>query len=284
MCEVLAVFRNGFYAWCKRGASSRRQRHRELLSEMKAIHADKDTKCYGSPRMHRELVALRHSVSENTVAKLMSDHSLRAALAPKFKATTDSYHPHPVAENTLNRAFEQESADRVWVADITYIRTGEGWLYLACVLDTYLRKVVGWSMSARITQELVVDALRMELGRRRPDGDAALLHHSDRGSQYASGAYQELLREENISCSMSRKGNCWDNAMMESFFAKLKKQRVRREAYATRPQVRASVFDYIERFYNRLRRHSALGYVSPEQFEAAAWRSLEPHHQRHGPE
>ena len=142
-------------------------------------------------------------------------------------------------------------------------------MYLACVLDTYSRKIVGWSMSDRITQALVIDALRMALGRRR-DRDGQLLHHSDRGSQYASGAFQELLRAENITCSMSRKGNCWDNAMMESFFATLKKERIHREDYATRSEARASVFDYIERFYNRLRRHSALGYLSPEQFEQSA--------------
>ena len=269
MCEVLEVSRNGFYAWGKRVESVRAKRHRELLSEMKTIHADKDMKCYGSPRMHEELAARGWSVSENTVARLMAAHDLRATSAPKFKATTDSKHSHPIAENVLNREFEQESPDRVWLADITYIWTREGWLYLACVLDTYSRKIVGWSMSDRITQQLVIDAMQMALGRRR-DRKGKLMHHSDRGSQYASGAFQELLREENITCSMSRKGNCWDNAMMESFFATLKKERVHRENYGTRSEARASVFDYIERFYNRLRRHSALGYLSPEHYEEAA--------------
>jgi len=269
MCDVLDVSRNGFYAWRNRPTSERSKRHQELLAEMKTVHADRDMKCYGSPRMHKELAARGKACSENMVAKLMSDHGLRAASAPKFKATTDSNHSHRVAQNTLNREFEQDSPDRVWLADITYIWTREGWLYLACVLDTYSRKVVGWSMGERITQQLVIDALQMALGRRR-DREGELLHHSDRGSQYASGAFQELLREENISCSMSRKGNCWDNAMMESFFATLKKERVHREDYATRSEARASVFDYIERFYNRVRRHSALGYLSPEQFEQAA--------------
>uniref|UniRef100_UPI0030EC4CB0 IS3 family transposase n=1 Tax=Symmachiella dynata TaxID=2527995 RepID=UPI0030EC4CB0 len=241
----------------------------DLLAEMKTVHADKDMKCYCSPRMHKELVARGKTCSENMVAKLMSDHGLRAASSPKFKATTDSNHAHPVAENALNREFEQGAPDRVWLADITYIWTREGWLYLACVLDTYSRKIVGWSMSERVTQDLVIDALNMALGR-RPDHDGNLMHHSDRGSQYASGAFRELLREENISCSMSRKGNCWDNAMMESFFATLKKERVHREDYATRSEARASVFDYIERFYNRVRRHSALGYLSPDQYEQAA--------------
>lgn len=220
--------------------------------------------------MRDELVSRGHTVSENTVARLMRAHGLRAAVSRKFRVTTDSKHSLPVAENVLDREFAQESADRVWVSDITYIWTREGWLYLACVLDAYSRKIVGWSMQERMTKELVLDALRMALGRRRPDSAGELLHHSDRGSQYASAAYRELLREENITCSMSRKGNCWDNALMESFFATLKKERVYQENYVTRSEARASVFDYIERFYNRVRRHSALGNVSPEQFEEAA--------------
>ena len=220
--------------------------------------------------MQQELVARGHEVSENTVAKLMRDHGLRAASIRKFRVTTDSHHSLPVAENVLNREFEQESADRVWLADITYIWTREGWLYLPCVLDAYSRKIVGWSMSDRMTKDLVLEALRMALDRRRPDRAAGLVHHSDRGSQYASEAFQQLLREEQITCSMSRKGNCWDNAMMESFFATLKKERIHQEDYLTRSESRASVFDYIERFYNRVRRHSALGYQSPEQYEQAA--------------
>jgi len=267
---VLEVSRNGFYAWRKRSESERSKRHGKLVSEMKTIHGDRDMRSYGSPRMVRELVSRGHEVSENTVAKLMRDHGLRATFPQKFRLTTDSNHSLPVAENVLNREFEQEFPDRVWLADITYIWTNEGWLYLACVLDTYSRKIVGWSMGERMQSRLVLDALRMALGRRRPDREGALLHHSDRGSQYASHAFQSLLNDENITCSMSRKGNCWDNAMMESFFATLKKERVYLEDYATRSEARASVFDYIERFYNRLRRHSALGYLSPEQFEQAA--------------
>ena len=270
MCKVLEASRSGFYAWRKRSESDRSKRHRELVSEMKTIHSDQDMRSYGSPRMSQELIARGHQVSENTVAKLMQDHEMRAASSRKFRVTTDSNHSLPVAENVLNREFQQESADRVWLADITYIWTGEGWLYLACVLDTYSRKIVGWSMSERMKQDLVLDAMQMALGRRRPDHKGELLHHSDRGSQYASGAFQELLRAENITCSMSRKGNRWDNAMMESFFATLKKERIHLEEYATRAEARASVFDYIERFYNRLRRHSALGYLSPDQFEQAA--------------
>jgi len=267
MCEVLEVSRSGFYAWRRRKESQRAQRQRELVAEMKTIHEDRDMRNYGSPRMHDELVSRGHSVSENTVASLMRQHGLRASCAKKFRVTTDSRHSLPVAENVLNRAFSQAEPDRIWLADITYIWTQEGWLYLACVLDACSRRIVGWSMQERMTQDLVLDALKMALGRRRPD--AGLMHHSDRGSQYASAAFQSLLRAENISCSMSRRGNCWDNAMMESFFATLKKERVHQERYATRAQARRSIFDYIERFYNRLRRHSALGGVSPEQYEQA---------------
>jgi len=254
--------------------------------------------------MHQELVARGHEVSENTVAKLMREHGLRAASSRKFRVTTDSHHSLPVAENVLNREFQQESADRVWLADkqprpptdqggrrpravVDNVWTREGWLYLACVLGAYSRRIVGWSMSERITKDLVLEALKMALGRRRPDDEAELLHHSDRGSQYASAAFQELLRDENITCSMSRKGNCWEateaadrsgrrkaedgsTTLMESFFATLKKERVHLEEYATRSEARASVFDDIERFYNRIRRHSALDYQSPEQFERAA--------------
>jgi len=270
MCEVLEASRSGFYAWRKRSESERSQRHRELVSEMKTIHSDRDMRSYGSPRMGKELIARGHRVSENTVAKLMRDHGMRSTSSRKFRVTTDSDHSLPVAENVLNREFSQESPDRVWLADITYLWTREGWLYLACVLDTYSRRIVGWSMGERITKALVLEALRMALGRRRPDREGGLLHHSDRGSQYASAAFQELLREENITCSMSRKGNCWDNAMMESFFATLKKERIHQEDYATLAEARSSVFDYIERFYNRIRRHSALGYLSPDQFEQVA--------------
>jgi putative transposase len=267
MCKTLEVSRSGYYAWKNRPESARSRRQTELVSEMQAIHQDRDLKNYGSPRMRDELVSRGYDVSENTVARLMRERGLRAAGSRKFRVTTDSKHSLPVAENVLDREFEQEFPDRVWLSDITYIWTREGWLYLACVLDAYSRKIVGWSMSDRMTKELVLGALRMALGRRRPDEDVQILHHSDRGSQYASAAYQELLREEKLRCSMSRKGNCWDNAPMESFFATLKKERIHQEDYVTRTAARASVFDYIERFYNRVRRHSALGNVSPEQYE-----------------
>lgn len=269
MCRVLEVSRSGFYAWRARPESKCTVQQRELVSEIEAIHSDRDVKNYGSPRVHQELVARGHDVSENTVAKLMRRRGIRAASSRRFRVTTDSDHSHPVAENVLNREFEQGSANRVWLADITYVRTREGWLYLACVLDTYSRMIVGWSMGSRITKGLVVDAMTMALNRRGLNL-RDLIHHSDRGSQYASTAFRALLAEHNITCSMSRRGNCWDNAMMESFFATLKKERLHQEHYATRAAARSSVFDYIERFYNRLRRHSALNGMSPVQYEEAA--------------
>jgi len=245
-----------------------------LVMRMKTIRLNRNMKCYGSPRMHRELIALGEKCSENTVARLMRVNGIRSVTAKKFRVTTDSNHSNPLAENVLNREFKQENVDTVWLSDITYIWTGEGWLYLACVLDACSRKIVGWSMSRRLKKELALDALGMALCHRRRHrrGDRArsLLLHSDRGCQYASQAYRKLLREENIVCSMSRKGNCWDNAPMESFFATLKKELIHQEFYATRDEARRSVFGYIETFYNRVRRHSALNYLSPEQYEAAA--------------
>jgi len=270
MCEVLEVSRSGFYAWRSRPESERSKRHRELVHEMKRTHGCRDTQCYGSPRMHKELAARGKTCSKNTVAKLMRAHGLSAKTRRRYKATTDSAHSLPLADNVLDREFEQDSPDGVWLADITCIWTLEGWLYLAVVLDAFSRKVVGWSMDRRMPARLVMDALRMALGRRHPDQAGSLLHHSDRGSQYASQAFQDLLREQNITCSMSRKGNCWDNAMMESFFASLKKERIYHESYPTREEARQSVFQYIEFFYNTRRRHSALGYVSPVEYERAA--------------
>jgi len=270
MCEVLKVSRSGFYAWRSRPESERSKHHRELVAEMKRIHADRDMKSYGSPRVQRELAVRGKRCSVNTVAKLMQQHGLAARTRKRYRSTTDSSHSLAVAENVLDREFEQEAPDRVWLADITCIWTLEGWLYLAAVLDAHSRKVVGWSMSHRMPTSLVLDALRMALGRRCVDQATSLLHHSDRGSQYASGAYQDLLRQHNITCSMSRRANCWDNAMMESFFATLKKERIHHESYATREAARQSVFEYIELFYNTRRRHSALGYLSPEEYEQAA--------------
>lgn len=265
LCHVMDVSRSGFYAWRKRPQSERSQRHQALLGEMRTIHQEYRKDTYGSPRLHKELIARGYEVCENTVADLMQAHDIRASTQRKFRHTTDSNHPYPVAENLLEQAFEQEKPDTVWVSDLTYIPTREGWLYLVCVLDLFSRKVVGWSMGTRMTQELVLSAMEMALLRRRPD--AELMHHSDRGSQYASNAFQKLLRREQITCSMSRKGNCYDNAVIESFFATLKKELVYQSEYLTRDEARLSVFEYIEVFYNAERLHSSLGYMSPNEFE-----------------
>jgi putative transposase len=264
-CRVLGVCRSGYYAWRDRPRSERSERQEQLITEMRAIHAEKRKHSYGSPRMHRELQALGHEVSENTVARLMKENGLRATTARKFRHTTDSKHGHPVAENVMDREFTATRPNEKWVSDITYVGTDEGWLYVATVEDLYSRKVVGWSLGDRMTRELVESALQMAIGRRLPSG--GLVAHSDRGSQYASGGYQELLKSHGITCSMSRRGNCWDNAPMESFFATFKKELVHQERYATREEARGSIFEYIELFYNVERRHSSLGYVSPQAFE-----------------
>jgi transposase InsO family protein len=268
MCDVLEVSRSGYHAWRTRPASRRSQQRELLLAEIEDIHL-KRRKVYGSPRVHAELTARGWRCNVKTVAKLMQTHGIQAQSAKKFKVTTDSRHGWPVAQNVLHRNFEAEGADQVWLSDITYVwTTREGWLYLAAVEDLYSRKVVGWSMSNRMTSRLVRDALEMAIGRRFPG--EGLLHHSDRGSQYASEDYQRLLGKHGIRCSMSRKGDCYDNAPMESFFATLKKELIHREQYETRAAARQSIFEYIELFYNRVRRHSALGYKSPAEFEGVA--------------
>jgi transposase InsO family protein len=253
-----------------------------LIQEIKKIHEDRNMRSYGSPRMHKELLARGYQVSLNTVASLMSKHGIAARTRRKFKATTNSDHQRPVAENVLKRQFVKGSPNRVWVSDITYVWTDEGWLYLAIVLDTYSRKIVGWSIASDMQTSLVINALRMALGR-RPERPAKLVHHSDRGSQYASSAFQKLLEAHGIQCSMSRKGDCWDNAMAESFFATIKKERIEHVHYRTREQARADVFDYVEMFYNPKRRHSALGYVSPDDYERAEL-SFDSSNKGNGPE
>ena len=265
-CEVLEVSRSGYYAWRDRPAGARERRREELTRKVRAAHRE-NRGVYGSPRIFRALKAGGETACENTVAKVMREAGIRAKTKRKFvPRTTDSAHAQPVARNLLGRDFAAELPDRKWAADITYVPTAEGWLYLAAVLDLCSRKVVGWSMAAHMRTGLVADALKMAVARRRPGG--GLLHHSDRGSQYASDGYRHLLRSHGIDCSMSGRGDCWDNAAMESFFATLKTELVNHERYETREQARASIFEYIEVFYNRRRLHSSLGYVSPERFEA----------------
>jgi len=265
MCRVLQVSRSGYYAWRGRPESERAQEEGKLLQEIKAIHAESRER-YGSPRLYREMRSRNVRCSENRVARLMRQEGIRARQARHYKATTDSKHSLPVAPNRLDRQFEAHEANTRWSGDITYIWTRQGWLYLAVVLDLYSRRVVGWSMQPHMESTLVVEALNMALAGRRPGGP--LLCHSDRGSQYASHAYQEVLSSEGITCSMSRKGNCWDNAVVESFFSTLKRELVHGRDYATREEARRELFEYIEVFYNRKRRHSSLGYMTPAEYEA----------------
>jgi transposase InsO family protein len=271
MCRALGVSRSGYYAWRSRTPSAAEVRREELTAEVEQIHAQVKGR-YGSPRIHAELVARGHACCVNFVAKLMREAGIAAKTRRKFRQTTDSNHQLPVAENVLDRQFDPEEPNARWCADITYVPTREGWLYLAVVEDLFSRMVVGWSMAATMTSRLVVDALEMALAPRlslKGPSAPALVAHSDRGSQYASEHYQRRLADERIACSMSRRGDCWDNAPMESFFASLKKELVHHEDYATREQARASIFEYIEAFYNRVRRHSSLGYVAPAEYERA---------------
>lgn len=268
MCRVLGVARAAFYRWLKEPVRTRSVYRQTLVSRIESIRAEPFMNSYGSPRMTEELLARGVAVSRNTVAKVMKEADLRADSGKRFvPCTTDSAHDHPVAPNTLDRNFAASKPNRKWLTDITYIPTRQGWLYLAGVLDCCSRKIVGWSMDVTMTAELVCDALAMAISRRRPE--AGLLHHSDRGSQYACTQYQSLLASHGIHCSMSRTGNCYDNAMKESFWSTLKREAIGDHVFDTVEEARAAVFEYIEVFYNRKRRHSSLGYVSPEVFEAA---------------
>src|SRR5262245_13687504 len=265
MCEALEVSPAGFYSWLRRPPSLQEQRREALAGRIKEIHAQARG-CYGSPRVHAALEGADGARSVNTVAKLMRDNGIRAKTARRFRCrTTDSAHSLPVAGNILGRQFDPSGPNQAWVADITYVPTAEGWLYLAVVEDLFSRMIVGWSMADHMESRLVVDALDMAVKRRLPG--EGLLAHSDRGSQYASGHYQRLLSRHGIRCSMSEAAQCWDNAPAESFFATLKKELVHHERYATRAQARASIFEYVEVFYNNQRLHSSLGYVTPAAYE-----------------
>ena len=238
--------------------------NRRLLEEIRDIHTGR-RRCYGSPKVHEELVARGIACSLNRVARVMRENGIVSISKRKFKQTTDSGHDYPIAPNLLDREFDVPRPDEVYVSDITYIATDEGWLYLATVMDLCLRRIVGWSMNKRMTRDLVIDALDMAVKERRPG--PGVLHHSDRGSQYASDDYQERLKKYGMICSMSRKGDCWDNAVMESFYRSLKVECVYLTRYRTREEARRDIFTYIELFYNRVRRHSYLGYLSPEEYE-----------------
>ncbi|AQS60349.1 transposase [Desulforamulus ferrireducens] len=266
MCQVFKVSRSGFYAWLKREESSRAKQNKELLKEIHNVYKlSRGT--YGSPRVTKALKNQGITCSRNRVARLMRDYGIFAKTKRRYKATTNSKHSYPVAPNLLNQNFSANQPNQVWVADITYIPTDEGWLYLAAIKDLYNRKIVGWAMDKTMTRQLVLDALNQAVMRYRPL--AGLIHHSDRGSQYASYEYQQALRGYGIITSMSRKGNCYDNASMESFFGTIKRELIYGSRYRTRAEARHAIFEYIEVFYNRIRLHSSLGYMSPVEYEQA---------------
>jgi putative transposase len=264
LCRVLGVSRAGFYAAQTRPVPARLTQDERLAVEIGAIHAE-SRRCYGSPRVHAELRARGRCTSRKRVARLMRRAGLAARRRRAFRVTTQSRHPWPVAPNRLARQFTAPAPNRVWVSDITYLATVEGWLYVAVVLDLFSRRVVGWATSERLAEGLTLEALAMGLARRRPR--PGLVHHSDRGAQYASVEYRAVLVTHGIERSMSRTGNCWDNAVAESFFATLKVELGRDAAWPTRAKARRAVFDYIELFYNSERRHSTLGHLSPVTFE-----------------
>lgn len=267
MCRVLEVSRAGYYAWRRRPPSARTQTNQQLLGVIRAA-VQQSRGRYGSPRITRELQAQGHRCSEARIARLMRQAGLHAKRRRRFRVTTDSRHGEPIAPNRLQRQFGITAIpgrDRIWASDITYVPTQEGWLYLAVVLDLASRRVIGWAMRHTLERGLPLDALRMALAQRRPA--PGVLHHSDRGSQYACGEYQALLTAHGLTCSMSRKGDCFDNAVVESFFATLKSELADDMPWTTRDEARSALFEYLESWYNRERRHSSLGYRSPVQYE-----------------
>ena len=271
MCRLLGVSASGYYAWRQRPESARVQRDRALLEKIRRVHAASKG-VYGSPRVHAELVAEGVCVGRHKVAQLMRSARLRGCPKRRYRSTTQRDPSHPVARNLLKQDFTADRPDRRWAGDITYVPTRQGWLYLAVVLDLYSRRVVGWSMSRWSDRRLVVNALQMAVEARRPAGP--LIHHSDRGGQYTSDDFRNELARHGIDCSMSNTGNCYDNAVVESFFGILKRERVIRVRYRNRDEARADLFEYIEVFYNRKRRHGYLGNISPVDFERKSNGSL----------
>lgn len=264
MCKILNVSRSGYYAWRIRPRSRRSHENRALEDKIRVVHAASHG-IYGAPKIYRDLIDAGVRCGKNRVARIMKEAGIRSRTKRKFKATTNSRHNLPVAPNLLNQNFSVEAPDRVWLGDITYIPTNQGWLYLAVLLDLFNREVVGWSASHRMSRQLAIEAVRMALGRRHPG--KGLLHHTDRGSQYASSDYQKILKEHDMVCSMSRKGNCFDNAVVESFFGRLKSEWVNHHRYMSRSEAIQSLFYYIEIFYNRKRRHSSIGYITPQEYD-----------------
>jgi transposase InsO family protein len=268
LCEVLGVSPAGYYAWRSRPESRRSAANREIVDDIKQVHRDTRGR-YGSPRIHAELKAQGRGVSRGRIERLMRHYGIRAIMArPRRVRTTDSSHDFPIAPNLLERHFTAVAPNRIWLADITYVETDQGWLYLATVMDLYSRRIVGWAMADHLRADLPLAALRMAISAQRPG--AGLIHHSDRGVQYASAEYRNVMQSAGLRASMSRKGDCYDNAPMESFFHTLKTELVHQRHYATRAEAARDIFAYIEGFYNRTRRHSAIGYISPIEMELKA--------------
>lgn len=265
LCRALGVSRSGYYAWTRRPPSSRALVDAKLVPVIRASHA-RSRATYGSPRIHQDLRALDHRVSRKRVARLMRREGLCARPPRRYRVTTESGHKLPVAPNVVARNFNATGPNRVWVTDMTYVWTWEGWLFLAVIVDVFSRRVVGWSAADHLRTELPLEALGMALGLRRPEH--GLVHHSDRGCQYASEMYRAELAARGIVCSMSRVGDCWDNAVAESFFATLKAELIHRRPWPTKHEARLAIHDYIGGFYNPHRRHSSLGYLSPMDYEA----------------
>jgi len=265
MCRALAVSAGGYYAWKDRPESRRARHTRILLSEIRGVHRE-SRETYGSPSIWDALVKQGHRVGKHRIARLMRAEGIRAKTVKQWRATTQSNHRMPVAANVLERQFSVTRPTQVWAGDITDVWTTEGWLYLAVVLDLYSRAVIGWALEARLTGDLTQQALTMAIRHRTPK--AGLRHHSDRGSQYAATAYQQRLTTHGMTGRMSRRGNCWDNACVESFFGTLTRELIYQRQYRTRDETTQDIFEYIEVFYNRLRRHSTLDYDSPAEFEA----------------
>jgi putative transposase len=268
LCEVLDVSPAGYYAWRSRAESQRSVANRSLVDDIKRVHRDTHGR-YGSPRIHVELKAQGRGVSRGRIERLMRRHGIRAIMArPRRMRTTDSCHGLPIAPNLLGRNFAATAPSRIWLADITYIETDQGWLYLAAVLDLYSRRIVGWATADHLRTDLPLAALKMAISAKRPA--AGLIHHSDRGVQYASAEYRKVMQSAGFQASMSRKGDCYDNAPMESFFHTLKTELIHHRQYATRQDATRDIFAYIEGFYNRTRRHSAIGYISPIEMDLKA--------------
>jgi putative transposase len=265
MCQLLKVSRSGYYKWKNKPLSEKEMEYQKILTEIRKIHKVTNKDNYGYPRVHNELISMGYTCGRNKVARIMRENGIRSKIKVKWKATTDSNHKNPLAPNLLKQKFKFDSPNKAWVSDITYVWTKEGWLYLCMILDLYSRKIIGWSMDSRMKKELVINAIKSAYLKRKPSEN--IIFHSDRGSQYASRAVVQYLKNNGFRQSMSAKGNCYDNAVAESFFKTLKTECVYCQKFSNRAQAKLTVFKYIEVFYNRERRHSSLGYISPLNFE-----------------